>query len=48
MSRRAVDFIKNLRSSLITNLAVLTEAAFLLRFSAQAQRDLLWWLERNV
>jgi predicted nucleic acid-binding protein len=41
--RRAVEFVQNRRLHLITNLPVLTEATFLLRFSVEAQRDLLWW-----
>jgi predicted nucleic acid-binding protein len=41
--RRAVEFVRNCRERLITNLPVLTEATFLLRFSVEAQRDLLWW-----
>jgi predicted nucleic acid-binding protein len=41
--RRAVEFVRNRRERLITNLPVLTEATFLLRFSVEAQRDLLWW-----
>jgi predicted nucleic acid-binding protein len=46
--RRAVEFIKNHRSRLITNLPVLTEATFVLRFSVDAQRDLLWWAHRSL
>jgi uncharacterized protein len=45
---RAVEFVRNRRSRLITNLPVLTEATFLLRFSVEAQRDLLWWAHRSV
>ncbi|HEY2135454.1 MAG TPA: PIN domain-containing protein [Xanthobacteraceae bacterium] len=41
--RRAVEFVRDCRARLVTNLAVLTEATFLLRFSVAAQRDLLWW-----
>jgi predicted nucleic acid-binding protein len=41
--RRAVEFVRDCRSPLVSNLPVLTEAAFLLRFSASAQRDLLRW-----
>ena len=40
---RAVEFVRTCRSALVTNLAVLTEATFLLRFSVEAQRDLLLW-----
>ena len=41
---RAVQFVRNSRSRLITNLPVLTEATFLLRFSVEAQHDLLVWV----
>ena len=37
---------RNLR--LVTNLPVLTEATFLLRFSVAAQRDLLWWAHKSL
>jgi len=37
---------RNLR--LFTNLPVLTEATFLLRFSVAAQRDLLWWAHKSL
>jgi len=46
--RRAVEFVRNARLQLITNLPVLTEAVFLLRFSIEAQRDLLWWAQRAL
>jgi predicted nucleic acid-binding protein len=46
--RRAVEFVRNRRSRLITNLPVLTEATFLLRFSVEAQRDLLWWAHKSL
>jgi uncharacterized protein len=46
--RRAVEFMRNCRSRLITNLPVLTEATFLLRFSVEAQRDLLWWAHASL
>jgi uncharacterized protein len=46
--RRAVEFVRNCRSRLITNLPVLTEATFLLRFSVEAQRDLLWWAHKST
>jgi uncharacterized protein len=46
--RRAVEFVRNHRSPLITNLPVLTEATFLLRFSVAAQSDLLWWAHRAL
>lgn len=41
--RRAVEFVRRRRERLVTNLPVLTEATFVLRFSVEAQRDLLWW-----
>jgi predicted nucleic acid-binding protein len=41
--RRAIEFVRDCRVPPVTNLPVLTEAAFLLRFSAAAQRDLLRW-----
>jgi uncharacterized protein len=46
--RRAVEFVRERRSRLITNLPALTEAAFILRFSVEAQRDLLWWAHRSL
>src|SRR2546429_7168573 len=46
--RLAVEFVRNTRLQLITNLPVLTEAVFLLRFSIEAQRDLLWWAQRAL
>jgi uncharacterized protein len=45
---RAVEFIRNCRSGLVTNLPVLTEATFLLRFSVCAQRDLLAWAHSSL
>jgi len=45
---RAVRFIRECRSRPITNLPVLTEATFLLRFSVEAQRDLLLWAHRAL
>lgn len=36
------------RERLITNMPVLTEAVFMLRFSVEAQRDLLWWAHRSL
>jgi predicted nucleic acid-binding protein len=45
---RAVEFVANCRSSLLTNLPVLTEATFLLQFSVQAQRDLLLWVHQSL
>jgi predicted nucleic acid-binding protein len=46
--RRAVEFIRNHGTGLVTNLPVLTEASFLLRFSVGAQRDLLWWAHQSL
>ena len=46
--RRAVEFAKTQRSRLITNVPVLTEATFVLRFSVEAQKDLLWWAHRAL
>lgn len=41
--RRAVEFLRDCRARLVTNLPALTEAAFVLRFSVEAQCDLLGW-----
>jgi uncharacterized protein len=46
--RRAVEFVRIRQLRLITNLPVLTEATFLLRFSIEAQRDLLSWAHRSL
>jgi predicted nucleic acid-binding protein len=46
--RRAIEFIRTRALRLITNLPVLTEATFLLRFSVAAQRDLLWWAHKCI
>ena len=46
--RRAVEFLRMQRDRLITNLPVLTEAIFVLRFSLDAQHDLLWWAHRSL
>lgn len=46
--RRAIEFVRNSGSRLITNLPVLTEATFLLRFSVDAQRDLLSWAHESL
>ena len=46
--RSAIEFIRNRALHLITNLPVLTEATFLLRFSVAAQRDLLWWTHKSI
>ena len=43
-----MEFVRTCRSRLITNLPVLTEATFLLRFSVDAQKDLLWWAQRSL
>jgi predicted nucleic acid-binding protein len=44
---QAVNFINACSSRLVTNLPVLTEATFLLRFSVKAQRDMLTWVHRT-
>ena len=46
--RRAVEFVRDRRARLVTNLPVLTEAAFMLGFSVEARRDLLWWAHRSL
>ncbi|HEY2184526.1 MAG TPA: PIN domain-containing protein [Xanthobacteraceae bacterium] len=46
--RRAVEFAQNDQWRLISNIPVLTEATFLLRFSVESQRDFLWWAERTL
>ena len=46
--RRAVEFVATCRARLVTNIPVLTEATFLLRFSVEAQRDLLLWAHRSL
>src|SRR5580700_3508497 len=46
--RRAIEFVRTCRSRLVTNLPVITEAAFMLRFSVEAQRDLLMWAHQAV
>jgi predicted nucleic acid-binding protein len=46
--RRAVEFVRTCQSHLVTNLPVLTEATFMLRFSVEAQRDLLMWAHQSV
>ena len=45
---QAVTFIRECLSPLTTNLPVLTEATFLLRFSVEAQRDLLLWAHQTI
>jgi uncharacterized protein len=45
---RAVHFVRDNKTRLVTNLPTLTEAAFVLRFSIEAQRDLLWWAQRAL
>jgi predicted nucleic acid-binding protein len=46
--RRAVEFVGACGSRLLTNMPVLTEATFLLRFSVESQRDLLLWAHRAL
>ena len=46
--KRALEFVQSCRSQLITNLPVLTEATFLLRFSVKAQHDLLLWAHKSL
>ena len=46
--RRAIEFVRTCRSRLVTNLPVITVAAFMLRFSVEAQRDLLMWAHQAV
>jgi len=41
--QRAVEFLRGLRVRLVTNLPTLTEAAFVLRFSVEAQSEFLSW-----
>lgn len=45
---RAVQFIRDNKTRLVSNLPALTEAAFVLRFSVEAQRDLLWWAQQAL
>ncbi len=45
---RAVQFVRNLSDGLVTNLPVITEVIYMLDFSAQAQRDFLYWSERAM
>src|SRR5262245_16703928 len=40
--------INSCSSCLVTNLLVLTEASFLLQFSAEAQRDMLLWARQAL
>jgi uncharacterized protein len=46
--RRAVEFLSRSSARLVSNLLVLTEAAFVLRFSIEAQCDLLWWAQQAL
>jgi uncharacterized protein len=46
--RRAVEFVQGNSARLVSNLPVLTEASFVLRFSVDAQRDLLWWAHQAL
>lgn len=41
---QAIEFIKGYAGELITNLAVVTEVAYLLDFSVQAQSDFVRWV----
>lgn len=45
---RAVQFVRDNKTRLISNLPALTEASFVLRFSKEAQRDLLWWSQQAL
>lgn len=45
---QSVDFIKNNRSPLVTTVANITEAMYLLSFSLQAQLNSLQWLSLKV
>jgi uncharacterized protein len=45
---RAVSFVQTCRSQLISNMPVLTETTFILRFSVDAQRDFLLWAHRAL
>jgi uncharacterized protein len=45
---RAVEFLRSNPPHLVSNLPALTEAAFVLRFSVSAQRDLLWWAQQSL
>ena len=40
---RAVEFLRDCRDRLVTNLPVLTEVTFLLRASVEVQCKVLWW-----
>lgn len=42
--RKAVEFIRGLKSTLVTNYAVVAEVTHLLDFSVQAQVDFLQWV----
>ena len=44
----ALKFVKSNRAHLITNVAVLTETAYLLSFSAGAVKDVLEWVARSM
>ncbi|HEY5067584.1 MAG TPA: hypothetical protein VIJ04_22505 [Xanthobacteraceae bacterium] len=46
--RRAVEFVRDNKARLLSNLPALTEADFVLRFSVEAQRDLLWWAQQAL
>ena len=44
--RNAVEFVRELRAPLVTNVIVLAEACWVLDFSTQAQRDCIAWVSR--
>jgi predicted nucleic acid-binding protein len=46
--KQAVAFVRSIRGPLITNLPVITEVVYMLDFSAQAQRDFLFWAEQAL
>jgi uncharacterized protein len=45
---RSVSFVQACQSQLISNVPVLTETTFILRFSVDAQRDFLLWARRAL
>lgn len=44
----SINFIKNYKGALFSNLAVVTEVSYLLDFSIDAQIDFLRWIERGA
>ncbi|MGA1826461.1 MAG: type II toxin-antitoxin system VapC family toxin [bacterium] len=44
----SINFIKNYKGALYSNLAVITEVSYLLDFSIDAQIDFLKWIERGA